>query len=303
MEISIENYLSSLNSNNLVYVPNPGNGGDCVIASGTYQTFDKVGLKYKVFNAETTDVKNSVLIYAGGGNLVKLSTVSARFVQKHHREAQRFIVLPHTIKEVDALLGEMGKNVDLICRELASYEYVKAKASKANVYLARDMAFGLDAHQFLKTFTAKLPYHLPGYVIKRYWRKELTPSWREFGRMLTYQSRLATARKKILNGQLQAFRLDGESARNGILPENNIDLSDTFTFGSTTRESADFTTFLLLTLLNQCKTVHTDRLHIAISAALLGINVDLHANNYYKIREIYLYSLKDKYPNVFWHGL
>ncbi len=301
MEILIEDYLSSIKGLDLVYVPNPGNGGDSIIASGTYLAFDKVGLEYTLFKEGLTDVKNSILIYGGGGNLVRPTTFSARFIGRYHRQPKRFVLLPHTIKEVDALLGDMGSNVDLICREPRSYEYAKTKAPKANVFLARDMAFALDARAFLKTHEAKLPYHIPGYILKRYLQKQLTPSWTEFGRMLTYERRYSEAQSKIINGELQAFRLDGESAQNGKMPPHNIDLSDTFTFGATTREAADLTTYLLLSILNQCKTVHTDRLHIAIAAALLGINVDLHANNYFKIREIYLYSLAGKYPNVNWN--
>ena len=300
MEILIREYLTALNGGNLVFVPNPGNGGDCVIASGTFQIFDEIDLQYKIFNVRETDVKNSILIYAGGGNLVKPSTYSAQFVGKYHKQAKRFVLLPHTIKEVDNLLDEMGRNVDLICREVATYNYARAQAKNANVYLAEDMAFGLNAHAFLQNFKVKIPYSIPSYIFKRYIQNQLTPSWAELGRMLSYKSRFAEAQKKIVRSEIQAFRLDGESARNGELPKDNIDLSAIFTFGATTRAGSDFATYLLLSVLSQCKTVNTDRLHIAISAALLGINVNLHANNYYKIREIYLYSLKDKYPNVNW---
>jgi hypothetical protein len=46
--------------------------------------------------------------------------------------------------------------------------------------------------------------------------------------------------------------------------------------------------------------VHTNRLHVAIGAMKLGKSVKLYGNNYFKIRAIYDYSIKDKYQNVEW---
>lgn len=50
------------------------------------------------------------------------------------------------------------------------------------------------------------------------------------------------------------------------------------------------------------KTIHTDRLHIAIAGSLLGRNVNLYANSYFKIRAIYYSSLENHYPKTSFMG-
>ena len=50
------------------------------------------------------------------------------------------------------------------------------------------------------------------------------------------------------------------------------------------------------------KTIHTDRLHISIAGSLLGRNVNLYANNYFKIRAIYHSSIENHYPNTKFMG-
>jgi hypothetical protein len=54
---------------------------------------------------------------------------------------------------------------------------------------------------------------------------------------------------------------------------------------------------LLFRVLTGCKRVVTDRLHIAIAGALLGLEVELHPNSYYKNRAVYDYSLR-RFSNV-----
>ncbi len=46
------------------------------------------------------------------------------------------------------------------------------------------------------------------------------------------------------------------------------------------------------------RTIHTNRLHIGIAAAMLGKDVRLYANDYFKIRAIYQASLQPYFPNV-----
>lgn len=50
------------------------------------------------------------------------------------------------------------------------------------------------------------------------------------------------------------------------------------------------------------KTIHTDRLHIAITGSLLGRSVNLYANSYFKIRAIYHSSLENHYPKTSFMG-
>lgn len=89
------------------------------------------------------------------------------------------------------------------------------------------------------------------------------------------------------HGEINCFRTDKE-AIGRLLPEKNFDLSG---MGRQTQKT------LLLDILKNFKTVNTDRLHVAIAAAMLEKNVRMFANSYHKLSSVYDYSLK-KYPNV-----
>lgn len=87
---------------------------------------------------------------------------------------------------------------------------------------------------------------------------------------------------------LNAFRSDKESILK-ILPESNIDLSYN---GYATKPLNE-----LINVLQKYEQINTDRLHIAIGAALLGKQARLFPNSYYKNKAVFDYSLK-RFPNV-----
>jgi exopolysaccharide biosynthesis predicted pyruvyltransferase EpsI len=89
------------------------------------------------------------------------------------------------------------------------------------------------------------------------------------------------------------YRKDLESISN-VFHQEHIDLSS---LGDHNTPIDDFVKEIA-----KYKTIHTDRLHIAITASLLGRNVNLYANNYFKIRAIYHSSLEHHYPNTRFMG-
>jgi exopolysaccharide biosynthesis predicted pyruvyltransferase EpsI len=89
-------------------------------------------------------------------------------------------------------------------------------------------------------------------------------------------------------GILNVFRSDKESILR-ILPESNNDLSYK---GYATKPLGK-----LINILRKYEQINTDRLHIAIGAALLGKRVKLFSNSYYKNKAVFDYSLS-KFPNV-----
>lgn len=88
-------------------------------------------------------------------------------------------------------------------------------------------------------------------------------------------------------GTLNVFRQDRESILSK-LPESNIDLSYD---GYATKPLNE-----LIDTLKKYRQINTDRLHIAIGAALLRRHVRLFPNSYYKNKAVFDYSLK-KFPN------
>lgn len=89
-------------------------------------------------------------------------------------------------------------------------------------------------------------------------------------------------------GVLNAFRSDKESILQ-TLPRLNSDISYN---GYATKPLNE-----LIDVLKKYEQVNTDRLHIAICATLLGKQVKLFPNSYYKNKAVFDYSLK-KFPNI-----
>ena len=89
-------------------------------------------------------------------------------------------------------------------------------------------------------------------------------------------------------GALNIFRSDKESILS-TQPESNNDLSYN---GYATKPLNE-----LIGILQKYAQVNTDRLHIAIASTLLGKQVKLFPNSYYKNKAVFDYSLK-KFPNI-----
>lgn len=153
MEIKdIRIILSNYVNQEIIYIPNPGNAGDSLIAFGTIQIFDDLGLNWKMGNIND-EYHNKTLFYAGGGNLVGLYNNCKKFIEKNKND-NKIIILPHTIKSEDIFLSSLNDNIIIFCREETSYNYVlKTFKHKKNVYLSKDMAFyinNLDKYKIIK---------------------------------------------------------------------------------------------------------------------------------------------------------
>lgn len=139
-EIDIRKFLLKYNDQEIVYVPNPGNAGDSIIAYGTIQLLNELGLNWKMGNINTTYM-NKIIFYGGGGNFVELYGSCRIFISKNCNN-NKIILLPHTINSNTDLLKNLDNNVIIICREKISYAHVHGIVKhKENVYLSKDMAF------------------------------------------------------------------------------------------------------------------------------------------------------------------
>lgn len=94
------------------------------------------------------------------------------------------------------------------------------------------------------------------------------------------------------SGILNAFRQDKESILDSVPPANN-DLSYN---GYATKPLSQLVNYLM-----KYKEINTDRLHLAICAALMGKKVNLFPNSYYKNKAMFDYSLC-LYDNVIFVG-
>lgn len=295
----ITEYLSQYRDVRVIYVPNPGNAGDSVIAAATYQVLDRIGVRYELQRAVDVDPTDRVILYGGGGNMVGPDTFSARVANDLHRHCKRFVILPHTIKDNDRLLGQFGENVDIFCRERYSFEYVQSCAQQAQVFLADDMAFSLDLHELESFANVGMLRQFVLYSKNKLAGKISTPMWSNLQRAARRDEIVRRLKGRASLRHLNCFRLDGERTEINI-PLDNIDLSQELQFGVENADLAKFCAATLIEFLSGYKSVSTNRLHVAISAALIGMNVDFHSNSYYKCRGVYEFSMKHRFPNVFW---
>ncbi|MCB8747175.1 polysaccharide pyruvyl transferase family protein [Rhodoferax sp. U2-2l] len=293
MEINLKEFLEQFKGVNISYVPNPGNGGDALIAAATFQLFDDLGLQYNCVNRNLSSYDGQTLVYGGGGNLGLMKNFSARLLTRVHRGVKRLVILPHTIKEVTPLLADFGSNVDIICREKISYEYVKNSTVSANVYLANDVALSLNVKQLLGTshnFLDKTTVGVEYFFNKVGLMKGQAPSLSAARHLFMAEKLLENMRKTASGNTLNAFRTDSEKT-GVLLPEDNIDVSEVLTLGVETRKLAYLAAYYFLTFLNDYSVINTNRLHVCIGGALLGKKINFYPNNYFKCRAVYNYSL------------
>jgi exopolysaccharide biosynthesis predicted pyruvyltransferase EpsI len=292
-ESPIKDYLSSLPRNErLYYFANPGNAGDAMIALATYQLFHELGFDYCVVNiSQPFDPLGKTVVYGGGGNLVEYYGSARKIIQKYHSHVKKLVILPHTINANEDLLGELGANVDVICREEVSYAHVRKFAPGANVLLMDDIAFSLDMKNIARRMFIPLKRQLLPFLPRDFLRTILMSLKQLSGKILE------SGDWKTLN----AFRKDLEGTRS-VFPRDNVDLSNLFGHLAASETAAYYVTHRILRVINHYQRVRTDRLHVCIAAAKLGKKVEFFPNNYYKCEAVYQYSMSDQYPNVHWMG-
>jgi hypothetical protein len=90
------------------------------------------------------------------------------------------------------------------------------------------------------------------------------------------------------------FRLDVERSGRFEVPPNNFDLSGAGDNNSSVAEFFDE--------LSRYAVIHTDRLHVAIASCLLGKEVHLYPNSYFKNHAVFRSSLQSYFKNVHFHS-
>ena len=101
-------------------------------------------------------------------------------------------------------------------------------------------------------------------------------------------------------GECNCFRIDCEKT-NIKIPSNNTDISETLRKKNNTSDPhvINSVSLSMFNYLSKFKIINTNRLHVAIAGSLLGKHVNLYQNNYYKIKAVYDYSIKDNFENTY----
>jgi exopolysaccharide biosynthesis predicted pyruvyltransferase EpsI len=114
--------------------------------------------------------------------------------------------------------------------------------------------------------------------------------------MATYHQDMAFHLSSVItpskgNGVGCFMRTDKESARLFDIPRDNKDIS---LLGKTYSNTENF-----IEAIKKVRVVHTDRLHVAIVACMLGKKIFFYQGNYFKNKAVYLSTMKGKYDVTF----
>lgn len=264
--------LRELSGQTPYYFACPGNGGDCIIASATYQLFKHYGINFKLLRPRQV-ISDSTILLAGGGNLVPHYDAMASVIRALLGKNNRLIVLPHSVRGLDDLLGQLDPSTTLFCREAASLEHVRRSAPQCSSFAADDLGIFLDVsaveasvdrNEAMTRFTATL-------------------------------AEANTTPEKIKGRQIFCMRRGVEKT---VVPKGpNIDISTYFRTG-TDPKGADIGAWMMLEFCRLPSTITTNRLHVGIAAALVGTPVIFLDNSYGKVSGVFNKSIAGRFPTA-----
>ena len=288
---------------------NTGNAGDALIRVATAQALQRAGVRVL---PPDTEARGRTVLIIGGGNLVPLYAEANDAIAGFAASgAERIVVLPHTIRGNPSSLGLLRPQDLVMCRDAPSCAAVTATGTAAEAVLAHDMAFHLDAAEILgdaalarlaePALAARVPTALRDPAALGDPAARLPTALRDPAALGDPAARLPTAlRDPAALGDPSArdavvlTRTDAE--RGPFSPSGDLDASRAFAFGGGTAASL-IGAWTLLTFVSRCPAIITDRLHVAIAAALLDVPCTLLPNSYDKNLSAYEHSLRH-FPTI-----
>jgi exopolysaccharide biosynthesis predicted pyruvyltransferase EpsI len=266
-----------------LYYPNPGNGGDSLIALGTLLFFERLRLPYKFFSAEEYS-KNKCVVTSGGGGLIPdYKTVPAvmRFLAK---DASSVTILPSSCFGSEDTLELMDERFHFFAREHATLAHLQKNTKSVHLDFCHDMAFTLTKDTF--DLSQPIPLFLSG-------------------QRLDYQIKWLNKRRKILAllrnvpPVTQMLRYDVETAvQTSRHLQGNYDISNLIKGQLLTSKQVSSVAHTFYHIIARQKSIITDRLHIAVAAALAGVPCTMRANNYFKNKAVFDASISGNFPHV-----
>jgi exopolysaccharide biosynthesis predicted pyruvyltransferase EpsI len=270
----MERFLAQLRGTPVLFFPNPGNAGDALISAATLAAFARNGVDATAIDLDAA-VEGRVVVLGGGGNFIPLYHQIAEAIGRFAGRAHRLVLLPHTIRGNEATLQKLDTTCTIFCRDEPSYGHVRAIRPDIDVRIAHDMAFHLDAAAFLADAALA---------------ERAAPLWRA----ALAKHGIDEARLRDPKG-IMLCRLDRESRSQP--PRSDLDISHVFTFG-TGPAQAPLGAWCFLKTISLARRIVTDRLHVAIGAALLGVPCRFYDNSYGKNEAVYRRSMAGRFASV-----
>ena len=141
-EVDLKKFLEKYRDTKVDFYRFPGNYGDSLIWHGTKIVLNELNISENYVEIYSPKI-NDVLFIDGGGNFVDYYSDVRDFLTKNRDFYKEIVILPHTIfgDEQINTLNNLSGNITVFCREKVSYNFVKEKLLKGNVYLWHDCAF------------------------------------------------------------------------------------------------------------------------------------------------------------------
>ena len=265
----IKSFLTQYQGVKVKYVPNQGNSGDSFIGLATLQVFKELNLDYEICKP-TDSFDNELILYGGGGSLIRKYTGSKRFLLNNH-DKNHIVVLPHSFNDCDDLLMSLSDEVFLIAREKISYDYIKSKTNhKNNCLLSGDMSFYIKG-------------------IDKYKNRSCTGVCNAFRLYDELDNKNEPLRVPQDNKDISLDFQRPIFMKNWGIPNNlNAQVEKNFSIATDN----------LFSYISKFKTVNTNHLHVGIAATLIGKTVNLYRGSYHKISGVYDFSMVNKFDNV-----
>lgn len=255
-----------------LFIPNPGNMGDILIAAATIEFFKKHQLNFTIYTKNNNEAKNEKnIVYGGGGGWAwpkgKPNGLERFFPL--FKKADKVIILPSSFYNCTKLIDLLDERFILFCREKNSFNYLKEQNIKSKIVLDHDMAFRMNDNIFNETL------FLSDYD-------------------LTLLKEIQTKLNEI-NQIPHFFRKDNESIHQNT---SHLDISRYMGLNENSSIKHILTWGkLMLYILDSFDTIITDRLHVGVAALLMNKKIFWLDNSYKKISGIYNHTLK-KHPNI-----
>ncbi|WP_339950624.1 polysaccharide pyruvyl transferase family protein [uncultured Albimonas sp.] len=277
----LQAFLSGFRGRRALFAPNPGNGGDSLLAAAGGQALRRAGLRYRMIHPldETLDLRGRLVIFGGGGNLIPLYDEGRRFLDRAATTAERLIVMPHTFEGHEETLARLGPNATLIAREPRSLAHIRRHAPNAEHRIMPDVALSLDVGELFG------PSRVDALALRR-------PAWLRLAIAESLRVRRELDRLPPAGTPLESFREDLEAA-GAAIPPGNRDLSAIFDRGVYPEFLSRILARAMLRGAGRASVVRTDRLHVCISALHMGRPVELRDNAFGKLAAVLGHALGD----------
>lgn len=239
-------------------VRNDGNYGDALIRLGTERFFEDLGIRVAKVDTHPLTPLNKIRMKIGGLRSFLPTPLGANLAFSGGGEW--FGPYKNADWYTRMAAGRAGKLVIMPSTFAKPYDRLHNAS-----YWVRDRYESLEAMPF-----ASFCHDMALYLT------------------LVEPDRLLPNRTPPTRGTFHCFRIDHETRFAGALPTDNYDISRD---GS---DMDDVTPFLRH--IDQYESVITDRLHVSIAAALLGKEVKVVGNAYFKIRAIFDSSMAGVFP-------